>query len=136
MRQLTTIESVVLLCGAVLMVVGAGLYVFCPMAAAPVVFVVGAVAFAVMQFRQTYDGDNLAVRRLRRIMCCADVMFLLSALLMVENTFHWLFPLFLKLSNGYTLYMQCIHNNWVLALLVAAVLQLYSTHRIGKELKK
>ena len=33
-------------------------------------------------------------------------------------------------------YIKYIHNNWVIVLLVAAVLQLYSSHRIGHELEK
>ena len=55
---------------------------------------------------------------------------------MVENAYHVVFPLFAKTINGYTSYVKYIHNNWVVTLLVAAVLQLYSTHRISSELQK
>ena len=33
-------------------------------------------------------------------------------------------------------YLQYVRNNWVVTLLVAAILQLYSTHRISRELDK
>ena len=33
-------------------------------------------------------------------------------------------------------YIKYVHNNWVVVLLVAAVLQLYTSHRIANELEK
>ena len=33
-------------------------------------------------------------------------------------------------------YVQYIGNNWVVTLLIAALLQLYTSHRIGRELEK
>jgi len=33
-------------------------------------------------------------------------------------------------------YVQYIYNKWVVVLLIAAILQLYSSHRIGHELQK
>ena len=63
--------------------------------------------------------------------------FILSALLMVENSYGLLLPLFLKLSpDGYFNYVTYVHNNWVLLLLVAAMLEIYTTHRISGELAK
>ena len=38
--------------------------------------------------------------------------------------------------GGYNAYLTYIHNNWVVLLLVAAMLELYSTHRISNELDK
>jgi hypothetical protein len=33
-------------------------------------------------------------------------------------------------------YAKYIHNNWVVVLLVAAILQLYASHRIANEMEK
>ena len=32
--------------------------------------------------------------------------------------------------------MTYIHNNWVVLLLIAAIIEIYTTHRISNELKK
>ena len=112
MRQLNRIEALAMLAGALLMVIGAGVYVFTAAAVAAWLFAAGAVAFASMQLRQTYDGRNMAVRRLRKIMSVADALFLLSAALMLENTYHALLPLFLQyMDNGYYHYLTYVHNN-------------------------
>lgn len=127
----------ILLVGACLMVAGAGLYVFGVQAVAPWLFAAGALAFVSMQLQQTYDGRNITVRRLRRIMITGDMFFLLSAVLMIENSYHFLLPLFLKyLENGYYHYVTYVHNNWVVTLLVAAMVEIYATHRISNELDK
>lgn len=137
MKQLNKLQTIVFLAGAVLMVVGAGVYVFSAWAAASVVFAAGAIAFASMQMMQTYDGNSMTVRRLRRIMDIGDVFFILSAVLMLENSFQFLLPLFLKyFENGYYHYVTYIHNNWVVLLLMAAIIEIYTTHRISSELKK
>lgn len=128
MRQLNKTESVIFLLGALLMVVGSGANIFMKVWA-PWVFAMGALAFVLMQLKQRYEGRNVVIRRLRRIMITSDVFFLLAALLMFANR-----------SNFFGLdiltYIKYVHNNWVVALLVAAVLQLYSTHRISNELDK
>ena len=62
-------------------------------------------------------------------MILSDVCFLLAAVLMFAN-----------MGNVFGLsqitYVEYIYNKWVIALLIAAVLQLYSTHRISHELRK
>ena len=137
MRELSKQQSILFLIGAVLMVVGAGMYVFGVQKVAPWVFTVGAFLFASIQMMQRYEGNNLAIKRLRLIMILGDVLFLLAALFMVENAYHLLLPLFLKFGmGGYNAYVTYIHNNWVVFLLVAAMLELYSTHRISNELDR
>lgn len=137
MRQLSSLESLVLFVGACLMVVGAGLYVFGEHTVAPWIFTPGTLFFAAMQSRQRYDGTDVTLRRLRRIMLTGACFFVVSALLMIENSYHFVYPLFLKYGiDGYNAYLNYVHNNWVVALLVAAILQLYSTHRISSELNK
>lgn len=128
MRQLNRTENIIFLLGAVLMVVGSGANIFAK-EWAPYVFSMGVLAFVLMQLKQRYDGSNLVLKRLRRIVITSDVFFLLSALLMFAN-----------MNNLFGFdaitYVQYIHNNWVVALLMAAILQLYSSHRIGRELDK
>ena len=137
MEKLNKWQSIVMLAGACLMVVGAGLLVFGVFVHAPWIFLAGALAFACMQAQQAYHGTNLTIKRLRRIMLMGDVLFVCSALLMVESTYNFTLPLFMKYAkNGYLLYLNYIHNNWVVLLLVAAVLEIYSTHRIASELEK
>lgn len=136
MKQLNRTQSVMMLIGACLMVVGAALYVFGEQTVAPCIFTPGTLMFAAMQYMQKYTGTDVTMRRLRRIMLTGAAFFIISALLMVENAYHVVFPLFAKTINGYTSYVKYIHNNWVVTLLVAAVLQLYSTHRISSELQK
>ena len=128
MRQLNSVQNAVFLVGALLMVVGAGASVLA-WRWAPWVFALGVVGFTSMQFLQRYDGSSVVIRRLRRILLLSDVLFLVSALLMFasqRNVF----------GLSYITYMEYVYNKWVMTLLIAAVLQLYSTHRISHELEK
>ena len=128
MRQLNKIQTLIFLVGALLMVVGAGASVLA-WKLAPYVFAVGAIAFTSMQLLQRYEGTNFVIRRLRRMLILSDFLFLISALLMFAN-----------MGNVFGLsqidYITYIYNKWVLTLLIAAILQLYSTHRIDSELAK
>ena len=137
MRQLSKAQALTMVLGAFLMVAGAGIYVFSAHAVAAWLFAAGAVAFAAMQLKQTYNGRNTAIRRLRKIMSVSDAMFILAAALMLENTYNTLLPLFVKyIPDGYYHYLTYIHNNWVVVLLIAAILEIYTTHRISSELRK
>lgn len=128
MRQLSKLEGILLLVGGLLMVVGAGANVlFCSWA--PYVYAPGSLLFVAMQLRQRYEGRNFTIRRLRRIQVVSDVLFLLAGLLMLANQSNFM-PLD-QLS-----YIKYVHNNWVIVLLVAAILQLYTSHRIANELEK
>ena len=128
MRQLNRLQTIIFLLGGLLMVVGAGasLLAWQP---APYVYAVGAIGFASMQMLQRYDGSSITIRRLRRIMLLSDVLFLLSAVLM-----------FASQGNSFGMpqiaYVQYVYNKWVVTLMLAAILQLYATHRIGSELEK
>ncbi len=128
MRQLSKIETWVLLIGGLLMVIGSGASLFLQ-SWAPYVFAPGALMFAAMQLRQRYEGDDFTIRRLRRMMLLSDFLFLLAALLMFANEGNFL-------GLNYLSYIKYVHNNWIVVLLVAAILQLYSGHRIANELEK
>lgn len=128
MKQLNNIENAIFLIGAVLMVVGSGASILMTVWA-PYVFTAGALAFVLMQLKQRYEGRNITIIRLRRMMILSDVFFLMSAMLMFANQSNFL-------GLDLLTYLKYIHNNWVVTLLVAAILQLYSTHRISNELDK
>jgi hypothetical protein len=128
MRQLSKSEVAVMLLGGLLMVVGAGANILF-MTWAPYVFAPGALLFVAMQLRQRYDGHDFTIRRLRRMLIISDVLFLVAGLLMLANQSN-----FFGLNQ--LLYIKYVHNNWVVVLLVAAILQLYAGHRIANELEK
>ena len=128
MKQLSSIETAILLVGGLLMVVGAGALLFLQ-SWAPWVYAPGALMFAAMQLRQRYEGNVFTIRRLRRMIIVSDILFLVAALLMFANQSNFL-------GLDYMSYIKYVRNNWVVVLLVAAILQLYASHRIASELEK
>lgn len=137
MRQLSKAESILMVAGAVLMAVAAVAYVLAIRKPAAWMMMAGTGAFVAMQMRQTYNGNSLAIRRLRSIMTMGNIFFVAAALLMLENAYQFLLPKFMENGiSGYNAYVHYIHNNWVVALLIAAVIELYTTHRISSELDK
>ena len=128
MRPLSKTQNIIFLVGGFLMVIGAGSSLLA-WKLAPYVFAVGAICFASMQMLQRYEGTNFTIRRLRRMMLLSDVLFLVSALLMFASQGN-------VFGFSHITYLQYIYNKWVITLLIAAILQLYSSHRIGQELEK
>ena len=128
MRQLSKGEVAVMLLGGLLMVIGAGANILF-MTWASYVFAPGTLLFVAMQLRQRYDGRDFTIRRLRRMLIISDVLFLIAGLLMIANQSNFF-------GLNHLLYMKYVHNNWVVVLLVAAILQLYAGHRIANELEK
>ena len=138
MKQLSKLQNFVFLMGGALMVVGVALNFFGVQQVGACLFLIGAVCFGVMQMLQRYEGQSIVIRRLRRIMIFADVLFIVSGLLLVEQNFNFLLPVFQRSGlQGVTNYAQyVVHNNWVLALFLGAILELYTMHRISSELEK
>lgn len=133
MKQLNKMQSMLFAIGGMLMVVGAGCYAFMFMQkVACWIYLLGSVLFALMQASQTYEGDNFTIKRLKRIMSLADFLFILSGMLMVDSAYQLLRDAF----TDYTSYLSLVYNKWVLLLLVAAFLEMYTMHRISSELKK
>ena len=128
MRQLSKVENAIFVIGALLMLAGAvaGLFRWQWF---PYVYAVGAVCFASMQMLQRYEGSNFTIRRLRRIMLLSDVLFLLTAVLMFASHRN-------ALGLDWLYYLNYVKNNWVVLLLLASILQLYTTYRISNELEK
>ena len=113
-----------------MMVAGVGCVVFGIMPkATSIIFAVGTISFALMQMSQTYDGNNITLKRLRGIMVLADIAFIISGLLMLENVYRFFFPYIATTMEGYNTYVHVVHNNWVVALLIGAVLEIYTTHK-------
>ena len=114
--------------GAVMMLMGA-LTAMSLKEVAPYIFTVGALAYVAMQILQRYDGQNITVQRLRRIMILSDVLLILSALLMIADHGN-------RFGLDQMTWLTYVHNNWIIVLLIAAVLQLYTVFRIDSELRK
>ena len=128
MKKLNKFQSVLFLVGGLMMVIGAGCYVFFfYQVAAAFIFLIGAVLFAMMQIQQRYEGSNITILRLRRIQLMADFLFVLSGFLVFSLTF--------SVSN-YETYVQYVFNKWIITILVAAVLEIYTIHRLSSELEK
>ena len=137
MRQLSKLESIIYLLGGMTMVAGAGLYAFfIAQSISCLVMLVGALAFVLMQSRQRYEGTSQAIRRLRKIMTIAGLGFIIAGLFMVEDSYMFLRPVFSNTVESYTTYVNIFHHNWVILLLISAILEMYTSHRISYELKK
>ena len=133
MKQLNSLQSILFMTGGALMVVGVGCYVF--MFATQIVCwiaLVGCILFALMQMMQTYEGRSLTIKRLKNILNLADFLFVFAGLLMVDNAYGFLRPIF----DNQIDYITYVYNKWVVLLLIAALIEEYAMHRIDHELKK
>ena len=99
--------------GAVLLLVGAMLQIT-RWELSPILYTIGAVMFAYVQVMSRYEGKNLIIRRLRRQQILGAVLLVFAGVLMFVTK----------------------HNEWVLCLTVADILELYTAFRIPSELEK
>ncbi len=122
MRKLNELQLSIYNMGGLLVVAGAMLYLVPSLQNyAPWVFTLGAIAFSFMQIMDGYEGSNIVIRRLRRQQVTGAIVLV---------------------ATGFVMYMN-IHNispfrgtEWMIFLMVAAVLELYTSFRIPAELKK
>ena len=128
MKKLNNWQNAIFLVGALLMVAGAVLS-FLKWTYFPYIYAIGAMGYASMQMLQSYEGNNITIKRLRRIMLLSDVLLLLVAVLMFASQGN-------ALGLDWIYYLNFVRNNWVVVLLIAAVLQLYTSFRISSELEK
>ena len=120
MRPLSKTQNILFRLGAVLMVLGAATYLFAGKVAVGL-YAVGVLLFVAMQLNATYDGNNFTIIRLRRQQLMGAVALVLSAVALVSQTMgHWLVQ----------------YNEWVVCLLIGAVIQFYTALRIPQELEK
>ena len=133
MKQLSKFQSILFVLGGILMVIGVGCFVF--MFKQQIVswlFLVGTLLFATMQMMQEYKGNNMTISRLKNIMTIADLVFIFSGILMVDNVYGFIRPAFSNAND----YVSYLYNKWVVLLLIAAILEIYTMHRIEWEIKK
>lgn len=105
--------TIIQMIGAVLLLAGAMLQIT-RWEMAPILYTIGAILFAYVQVMSRYEGKNLIVRRLRRQQIIGAVLLVFAGVLMFVTR----------------------HNEWVLCLSAAAVIQLYTAFRIPSELEK
>ena len=133
MKKLNKIESILFMLGGMLMVTGIGCYVF--MLAPSItcwLALTGSILFSTLHMMQAYEGSQLAIKRLKRILNIADLLFVIAGILIVDSTYNFLRPAFENQES----YITYVYNKWVLLLLIAAILEVYATHRIDHLLKK
>lgn len=133
MKKLNKIESILFMLGGMLMVTGIGCYVF--MLAPSItcwIALTGSILFSTLHMVQAYEGSQLAIKRLKRILNIADLLFVIAGILIVDSTYNFLRPAFENQES----YITYVYNKWVLLLLIAAILEVYATHRIDYLLKK
>lgn len=99
--------------GAVLLFVGLAIkitnWVF-----APYIYLVGAILFAYVQVMDSYDGNNIIIKRLRRQQILGASLLVLTGVIM----------------------LLCRHNEWTASLAIASILELYTAFRIPQEMGK
>ena len=105
--------AIVQMVGAVLLLVGAMLQIT-RWEISPYIYTLGAVMFSYVQVMSRYEGKNLIIRCLRRQQIVGAVLLVFAGVLMFVTR----------------------HNEWILCLSAAAVIQLYTAFRIPSEMEK
>lgn len=134
---MSKIQSAIFALGGVLMVVGAGCFafkVFMPKLVMTTswLFLLGTVLFSIIQSMQVYEGKSLVIHRLKKIQNLANILFVLSGISMVDTIYTFVGRWF----ENPQLYYAIFYGKWMMLMLIAAILELYTTHRISHELKK
>lgn len=77
------------------------------------------------------------VRRLKRLQNLSDLLFVLAGLILADTVYAGVnHEVFQPLFNNQEAYITYLYNKWVVLLLVAAILRVYTAHRIDHELSK
>ena len=133
MKQLNKIQSALFLLGGVLMVVGACSFVLKQIYPSLVettswVFLLGTVLFSVIQ---TYEGKSPVIHRLKRIQNVANILFIFAGISMVDTVYTFTE----KWLGNPQLFYSILYGKWIVVMLVASILELYTTFRISHEMK-
>ena len=136
MKQLNKIQSALFLSGGVLMVVGACSFVLKQIYPSLVettswVFLLGTVLFSVIQSMQTYEGKSTVIHRLKRIQNVANILFIFAGISMVDTVYTFTE----KWLGNPQLFYSIFYGKWIVVMLVASILELYTTFRISHEMK-
>ena len=86
MKRLNKIQNIVFITGAVLLLIGAATF-FTGWLYAFYLYTVGACAFAAMQLRAGYEGDNFVIRRLRGQQVIGALLLVCTAFFMAMRIF-------------------------------------------------
>lgn len=133
MKQLSKLQSIVFLLGGALMVIGVGSFVLLFYQSVSCwVFLAGAILFATVQLMQTFEGDNITIKRLKRIQDLSDILFIIAGIILVDTVYGF----FRDFFSNYENYVTYLYNKWVIVLFLATLLELYTVHRIDYELSK
>ena len=133
MKQLSKLQSIVFLLGGALMVVVVGSFVLLFYQSVSCwVFLAGAILFATVQLMQTFEGDNITIKRLKRIQDLSDILFIIAGIILVDTVYGF----FRDFFSNYENYVTYLYNKWVIVLFLATLLELYTVHRIDYELSK
>lgn len=120
MKELNKWQNALFQIGAVLILVGAAVHIFAPMISL-YIYSIGVLFYALMRLKTEYMGRSVVLTRLRRQQLMASACFVLTMVLMSMQ----------DLRYGFLR-----HNEWVVSLTIACVLELYTSWRIPQELKK
>ena len=133
MKQLSKLQSIVFLLGGALMVVGVGSFVLLFYQSVSCwVFLAGAILFATVQLMQTFEGDNITIKRLKKIQDLSDILFIIAGIILVDTVYGF----FRDFFSSYENYVTYLYNKWVIVLFLATLLELYTVHRIDYDLSK
>ena len=119
-RELSFWENVLFRMGAILMLIGVTVHIF-NAEISLFIYGIGAMLFCLMQLRAVYEGNDLNVIRLRRQQLFACLMFIGTAMCMSMQVYQYGFAR---------------RNEWVVALAIGCVLELYTAWRIPNALQK
>ena len=119
-RELSFWENVLFRMGAILMLIGLTVHIF-NAEISLFIYGIGAMLFCLMQLRAVYEGNDLNVIRLRRQQLFACLMFIGTAMCMSMQVYQYGFAR---------------RNEWVVALAIGCVLELYTAWRIPNALQK
>ena len=119
-RELSFWENVLFRMGAILMLIGVTVHIF-NAEISLFIYGIGAMLFCLMQLRAVDEGNDLNVIRLRRQQLFACLMFIGTAMCMSMQVYQYGFAR---------------RNEWVVALAIGCVLELYTAWRIPNALQK
>ncbi|MBO7069050.1 MAG: hypothetical protein J6W52_10325 [Bacteroidaceae bacterium] len=119
-RELSFLENLLFRTGAIMMLIGVALHIFSAEISL-FVYSIGTMLFCMMQLRAVYEGNDLNVIRLRRQQLFACLMFLATAMCMSMQVYQYGFAR---------------RNEWIVALAIGCVLELYTAWRIPNALQK
>ncbi len=120
MKELSPLQNWCFIVGAVLMIIGLVMFMMYPVLGM-CAFGIGTLMFTLMQVQAEYLGRSLTLIRLRRQQLLACCCFVFSLVMMSMQVHGW---------------GPFRRQEWLVALAIGCVLELYTSFRIPQELKK